>query len=296
MRKFVLLCFTLACCFLIHSAGVEAEDLYAIFLDVGDGDCILLESDGEFMLIDTGRAGAWSHVREILEQEGADTLKYMVLTHPHDDHIGCAARITDAYTVNTVILPPIEYGTAAYGGMIEAVERNGIDLLFPRVGDTLELGSAEVIVYGPHPVAYSNENDWSIVLLVKYAGRSILFTGDIEARAETDLVAMDDEYPLKADVLKVAHHGSDSSTTRRFVEAVSPKYAVVSCRSNTRWDYPSTDVAMTLAECGVLDILTTEAYGDIEVCIDNDGELTIGPLEDDAVPDAAWTLRMMSWQ
>lgn len=135
------------------------------------------------------------------------------------------------------------------------------------------LGSAKAIVYAPHPVAYRNENDWSIVLMVRCGDRAILMTGDIEDAAEADLVAYNEQLPLKADILKVPHHGSDTSSSVAFIQAVAPSYTIVSCASDASRDYPSTNVAMRLHENGVNDIFTTETMGDILVTINDANEM-----------------------
>lgn len=103
----------------------------------------------------------------------------------------------------------------------------------------------------------------------------MLLTGDIETEAENDLVANNDVLPLKADILKVAHHGSDTSSTYHFVEAVSPQYAVVSCSSKGDRTYPHVETAMTLFDCGVEDVFTTEVCGDIATQIQDDGTIQI---------------------
>lgn len=148
---------------------------------------------------------------------------------------------------------------------------------YPYVGDRYMLGDAEITVYGPHPVAYTNPNDWSIVLMIEYAGRRILLTGDIEAEAEYDLLAYSDLYTLDADVLKEAHHGSNTSSTYDFVDAVSPQYAIISCASDADTEYPHVETAMTLYDCGVEDVFLTSTSGNITVLISPFGELNILP-------------------
>lgn len=255
--------------------GAFAGGLEAVFLDVGTADCALFVSDGEAMMIDTGFTNAdWEHVQEVLASNGVNTLKYLVLTHPHADHIGNAVRVAEKYDVASILLPPVEYDSMMYGSIVAAIDNKGIDKQYPDVGDTFKLGGAEIVVYGPHPVTYRNVNDWSLVLMIWCAGRSILMTGDIEAEAESDLLWYNDIYPVAADVIKVAHHGSDTSSTFAFIQAVSPTYAIVSCGSKGNRDYPHVETAMTLYDCGVMDILTTEKAGDIYLIIGADGEIS----------------------
>lgn len=270
----------------LFQSAAFAERLEAVFLDVGMADCALFVCDGEAMMIDTGAASAnWEHIRQTMSALGIDALRYLVLTHPHFDHTGNAARAIEQFDVGHVLMPSVEYDTQMYGSIIAAIDDKRLDKIYPQVGEMFTLGSAEVIVYGPHPVAYRNENNWSVVLMVRYAGRSVLMTGDIEAEAERDLLSFDDEFPLAADVLKVAHHGSATSSTFDFIEAVSPTYAVVSCSSSASREYPHVETAMTLYDCGVQDVLTTEKLGDIYLSIGESGALSIGAA--DRLEDAA---------
>lgn len=156
-----------------------------------------------------------------------------------------------------------------------AIEEHGIERVYPEVGNVIQLGDSSVTVYSPHSVAYPEANDWSIVLMVEYAGRKVLLTGDAEAPAEADMLAYDDVLPLKADVLKVAHHGSDTSSAFDFIAAVAPQYAVVSCDSEEDRDYPSVVTAMTLFDCGVSDVLTTEKHGDVRITVSAAGEVGV---------------------
>ncbi len=231
----------------------------------------MLQCNGEVMLIDAGLAGKWTHIRDVLDTEMVEELKYLVITHPHADHIGAASNVIGTFAVSEMLLPPIESATIAYNKMIKAAQEKDITLVYPDVGDVYALGDATLTVYGPHPVAYSNANNWSIVLMVKYGEHSALFAGDAEFAAELDMMAYSDVLPLKADVLKVAHHGSDTSSNYDFLTEVCPTIAVVSCGETDR--YPSTDVAMTLMDVGVTKLMTTKAHGDIEVVFSDEVEI-----------------------
>ena len=251
------------CACLVFGTAIAEDGLKITFLNVGQGDCALLQCGGEAMLIDTGLAGAWTHIRDVLDTAQVEALKYLVITHPHTDHVGAAAEVIDTFVVSEMLLPPIESATIAYDKMIAAAQEKDIPLVYPEVGEVYTLGGATLTVYGPHPVAYSNANNWSVILMVEYGEHSALFTGDAEFAAEMDMLAYNDVLPLKADVLKVAHHGSDTSSNYDFLAEVRPDIAVVSCGETDK--YPSTDVAMTLMDVGVTELLTTKAHGDIEV-------------------------------
>lgn len=251
-----------------------AEGLYFKMLDVGMAECMIITVDGETMVVDTAYVKNGDAILKALNNMHVDSIKYLVLSHPHADHIGGTRRIIENFQVHTAILPPIEYDTDIFDRTIQALHQNGTELIYPYPGDTFQLGEATIIVYGPHPVAYEDENNWSIVLMVEYAGRRILLTGDAEAEAEYDMLAYSDWFPLKADVLKVGHHGSNTSSTYEFVKAVSPEYAIISCGEGNI-DYPHVETALTLVDCGVSNLLTTKMQGDISIRIYENGFYTV---------------------
>jgi len=265
----------LYCILAILSSTGCADSLQMTMVDVGSAECIIIECNEEAMIVDAGYANTWADIRDAVENMDIQSLKYFVITHPHADHIGSATRIIEQYNPEIALLPPIEYNTKAYDQVLLSLSESNVVVEYPYVGDVYPLGQAIITIYGPHPVAYENPNDWSIVMMLKYADRRILLTGDIEAEVEGDLLAYDDIYPLDADILKVAHHGSNSSTIYSFAQTVSPEYALVSCASDEDHNYPHIETAMTLYDCGVSDIYTTEKCGNIFVTIDSDGILSI---------------------
>ena len=258
-----------------QTAFASCSGLLLTMVDVGTAESIIIAVDDEAMVVDAGYAKSWDAIDHTIQGMGVEAINYFVITHSHADHIGSAAKIIENYDVQTVLLPPITYESAAYGHFEEVLVSSGIPVEYPYVGDQYILGNAQITIYGPHPVAYSNPNDWSIVLMVEYAGRRILLTGDIEAEAEYDLLAYSDLYPLDADVLKVAHHGSNTSSTYDFVSAVSPQYAIISCASDADTEYPHVETAMTLYDCGIEDVFLTSTSGNITVLISPTGELSI---------------------
>lgn len=256
---------------LISGTGAALE---AVIVDVGAADCAILTCGDACMMIDTGYAKTWPHVEEVLDNLEVEEIDVLVTTHPHADHIGAVEEALASIEIQSVMMPPIEHSTATFEDMMMAIRAADIPVTYPEVGDDFQLGEATVQVLGPHPVAYQSINDWSIVLRVSYAGRSMLFCGDIEAEAEGDLIAFSDTYPLEADILRVAHHGSATSTTAAFVEAVRPEYAIISCDASEDKKYPEIEVATMLYEHGA-EIYTTEVCGDIWIDIKEDGGIEI---------------------
>lgn len=259
----------------LAAASVGAQGLFLRMVDVGMAECIVVSADDQVMMVDTAYAKNGEAVRRALEAMNVRGIQYLVLTHPHADHIGGAQKIIADYPVACAVMPPIEHSTKTFNDTIRLLKEKNTALLYPQVGDTFMLGGAKVTVYGPHPVAYSSLNDYSIVLMLEYAGRRVLLTGDIEESAERDLLAFDDVLPLRADVLKVAHHGAQTSSLYAFVQAVSPAYALISCNSDESDLYPHVETAMTLVECGAEQLLTTEMCGDIQLYISPDGQILV---------------------
>ena len=272
MRLFYLLFVFIG---ILFSTSACSESLEMRMLDVGMAECIIIRAGDKAMVVDTAYAKNARIVRLALEDMGIEEIDYLVLTHPHADHIGGTVELLAHTRMKKALLPPIEYASETYAKTINALDECDVERVYPEVGDIYYLGDAQITILGPHPVAYAEENNWSIILMIEYAGRRILLTGDMEAEAEMDLLLYSDVYPLKADVLKVAHHGSNTSSVFAFIEAVSPEHALISCDSNEDSSYPHVDTALALVDCGVEMIWTTEVYGNISVLIDSLGRMDV---------------------
>ena len=256
-----------------------ADGVQVHFLDVGQADAILIleESGGirRTMMIDTGDRKTARQVTAYVRARGVEQLEWLVLTHPHADHIGGAAYLMESLPVGSCLLPSIETNTATYGRVAERLEEFAISRVYPNPGDRFSLGSAAFTVMAPHPVAYPVANDWSIVLMMEAAGRRVLFTGDAQVRSEEDMLAFSKQLPLGADVLKVGHHGSDSSSSYGFIQAVSPEIAVVSCGRDEQREYPMEDVWQNLLDAGVARVYLTRMQGTVVLDIRPDGEMRV---------------------
>ena len=236
--------------------GVALADLSVHFLDVGQGDAALVICDGEAMLIDGGPGSASQFIYTWLRQE-TDMLSVMIATHPHDDHIGGLAAALNSVPVDVIYSPVTSWDSKAWQSLERYASAQGTPIVVPNEGDTFALGSAEVTILHCWPEAWT-ENDMSIVLRVDYGTTSFLFTGDAEEMSE--YMMLTDNVPLKADVLKVAHHGSRYSSTPEFIQAVSPLWAVISCGAGNSYGHPHEE---TLAALGSAQILRTDQLGTI---------------------------------
>ena len=201
------------------------------FIDVGQALSVLVECDGQFMLYDGGNVDDGSLVVSYLQKQGVEELQYVFCSHAHEDHVGGLAAALAYFPANHVYSPVTEASTKCFRDFVKYTQQQGLQVEVPAVGTTWPLGSASVTMLGP-VAQYSDTNDTSIVLRIDYGSTSFLLTGEMEKTAESDLVASGAN--LKADVLQVGHHGSSTSTSYLFLNAVLPEMGVISCGVNNK--------------------------------------------------------------
>ena len=229
--------------------ALSIDELSVHFIDIGQGDAILIMSPGGTMLIDggpvtprDGRTGIVDYIRA----QGIRRLDYVVATHPHLDHIGALPAVLNAFDVGRVIMPDVVHTTLAFERLLDAIEANGL-APFAAVGPGNEwsegtefsMGDARFTIIGPTDQFQGSRslNDWSIVLHLQYGRTSFLFTGDVEREGEAAIVAAGRR--IRADVLQAPHHGSRSSSTEAFIDAVAPAFVAISVGEyNTYGTYP----------------------------------------------------------
>lgn len=235
------------------------EGMTLTVLEVGKADCLVLQCDGESMIIDGGNEGDEDYILEHLEDMGIEGFRYLVNTHPHEDHLGSLDAVVLAYPVEQAYLSPREHTTKSYENLLGALEEKNVPTSVPSPGDTFALGGAQITVLSPDPDAdYDEINDWSLVLLAEYGDVRYLLMGDAETPVETDL--LESGADLSADVLKVGHHGSSTSSKRDFLQAVSPDYAVITCDYTESAGAPHDEVAARLEELEI-PVLRTDLSG-----------------------------------
>lgn len=229
----------------ILTAGQGQLTIY--FLDVGQADSILLTNGGEAMLIDAGSNAAGQKVVASLREKGVNRLKYAVGTHPHEDHIGGLDDVMNSYPVDEVLMPNVVTTTKTFSDVLDAIETNHVPLATPHAGDTYRLGDANIVVM--NTLKSKDLNNASLVLQVAHGDNRFLLTGDAEAKSEADMLASGKD--LGSNVLKVGHHGSNTSTTEAFLNAVSPTDAVISCGLNNKYGHPHEQILSRLANVRV---------------------------------------------
>lgn len=252
---------------------VEAPDIpkgsnfQVHFIDVGQADSILIVCDGKAMLIDGGNDADGNTVIDYLHQQGVNALELVVATHCHEDHLGGLDHVLNAIPAAEVWYPEYRHGSANEKKFLQAAEKQGLKPYQPKHGTTYTLGSAVCQVLGPITLDKEEPNNHSIVLKVVYGQTSFLFTGDMEFDAES--AVLDAGYDIKCDVLKVAHHGSNSSTKYRWLRAADPTYAVIPVGAGNEYGHP-TDACLSILEDAEVTVYRTDLLGHI-VCV-SDGK------------------------
>lgn len=240
------------------------------FIDVGQGDAALIRTEEGNVLIDAGTNASEEALIAYLKAEGVKELAYAVFTHPHEDHIGGADAVLEYCDVEKVILPDATATTKVFERMMDAIEAEGADLIMAKPEATYRVGDLKLTVLAPIGKDYKDVNNESVVLRAAFGDTSVLFTGDAEDVSEQEMLQRyGGGKPLDCDLLKVGHHGSDSSTTEAFLKAVSPKYAVISCGEGNDYGHPKQSILQRLEAEGVT-YWRTDLEGSIVVV--SDGE------------------------
>ena len=248
------------------------------FIDVGQGDATLIVCGSESMLIDAGDSDKGTLIQNYLQKNGIEKLDYLILTHPDSDHIGGAPVIITKFEVDQVFVSNFEKDNDTYRKLIQALDYKNLTAQTPEVGDIFMLGSAECTVLAPVRT-YDEPNNASIALLIRNGENSFLFTGDAESIAEEDILRAGID--IKADVYKAGHHGSKTSSTQTFLDAVSPDYAVISCEEGNSYGHPHAQTLNALRAMGVL-VYRTDEQGSLIVTSDGSS------LTWNAAPSETW--------
>ena len=231
-------------------------------LDVGKADAILIECNGHIALLDAGTDAHGETVVDYMSRHNMKSLDYAIVSHPDKDHLGGMAQVLSEVDATSFVRSP--YFGEKYETFLREMEGKTVRDRVVLPGDILPLGDAVLRIMGPLE-QYEDTNNGSLVIRLEYQGFTALFCGDIEKEAERDLVDANSEL-LSADLLKVPHHGSKSSCTKRFLRAVSPQLAVVSVGQDSS-KLPSEDTLQRLDDfCE--DVYRTDTDGTVIFAFD----------------------------
>ncbi|MBD5521164.1 MAG: MBL fold metallo-hydrolase [Lachnospiraceae bacterium] len=236
--------------------AADPDKMEVHFIDVGQGDATLIKCGEHAMLIDAGDDSKGTAVQNYLKKQNVDKLDYLVLTHPDADHIGGAPTIITKFEIKKVFVSNYEKDNKSYQKLIQALDDKDVNYLTPRVGWRYYLGTALITILAPNK-EYNNPNDASVSLVIKNGDNKFIFSGDAGEDAEKDI--LDNDIDISADVYHVAHHGSKTSTSKDFLKAINPDYAVISCAEGNSYGHPHAETLNTLRTNGVKVYRTDEA-------------------------------------
>ena len=246
--------------------NISACELRVHYIDVGQGDCIFAElPGGRSMLIDAGTNDSVATVCDYIDAIGEDTLDYVIATHPHADHIGGMDGVLDEFDVGTFYMPDVQSNTRTFESMLDSLETSDAKVIKAEAGVVVcEEDNLKIQLIAPTEDYYDEINDYSAVVKLTYGETDFLFMGDAEKYAENKITA-----DVSADVLKVGHHGSDTSSGEKFLKRVNPSCAVISAGRDNDYGHPHREVIDRLNKRNIK-IFRTDLLG--TVVIGSDGE------------------------
>ena len=234
------------------------------FLDVGQGDSIFIEiNNSKTMLIDASTSFYGNFIIDYINSLGYDRIDYLIATHPHADHIGSMQDIVLEYDIGDIYMPKVSTNTKTYENLLTAIDDKNLTIKKAYKGvKIIDEDELDVSILSPTKDEYDNLNNYSAVLKLTYKNVSYLFMGDSEEEVEENI--LDD---VKADVIKIAHHGSNSSSSLEFLKKVSPTYAVISVGEDNSYNHPHKEVLDRLEEIGST-VYRTDLDGNIIISTD----------------------------
>lgn len=227
------------------------------YINVGQGDSILVQQGDKNMLIDAGTNASTSSLISYLRSQNIKKIDYLVLTHPHEDHIGGADAVIKTFEIGSIYMPKVTANTATFRDVVKAMNAKGLKALQPVIGTNYNLGQAACEILGPVTTVNGDLNTYSIVIKVTFGNNKFLFTGDAQASNEQDMI--NKGFDLSADVLKLGHHGSHTSTSQNFLNKVNPKYAIISCGVDNDYGHPHKETMDRLKRKNVIVYRTDES-------------------------------------
>ena len=239
-----------------------AEDKLVVdYIDVGQADSILLRNKDKTMLIDAGTNEQGKNVVSFLKEEGISKIDYLIGTHPHEDHIGGLDDVINNFDIGKIYMPKRETTTKTFKDVLSAIKNKNLTITQPKKGEIIDLGQAKCEFMTEPIIDDDNINLSSLILRVEFGNNSFLFMGDAEKQNEKTIT-----WP-KTDVLKVGHHGSDTSSSKEFLEQVNPKYSIIMVGEGNTYKLPKQPIIDRIEKQGSK-IYRTDKNGNIKIITD----------------------------
>lgn len=245
----------------IKEKFIAEDKLIVDYIDVGQADSILLRNKDKTMLIDAGTNEEGKNVVNFLKEEGISKIDYLIGTHPHEDHIGGLDDVINNFDIGKIYMPKRETTTKTFKDVLSAIKNKNLKITQPQKGEIIDLGQAKCEFMTEPIIDDDNINLSSLTLRVEFGNNSFLFMGDAEKQNEKTIT-----WP-KTDVLKVGHHGSDTSSSKEFLEQVNPKYSIIMVGEKNTYKLPKQPIIDRIEKIGS-EIYRTDKNGNIQIISD----------------------------
>lgn len=263
--------FTLAGCSSISNAPSDTKKTEATvktpsgtlsvqYIDVGQGNSVLLQTDGHSMLIDGGDRSHSSKVVSYLKKQGIETLDYVIATHYDADHLSGLVGVLNQFSIETVFDPDYKTDTKIFASYIKMKQEKNIKSIHPTPGEQYTLGDGTFTILAPNSSHYSDVNDYSIAILFQYGKNKFIFAGD--AGIESEYEILENGIDVSCDVYLASHHGSQTATSEGFLKAMSPSCAVISVGKDNSYGHPHKEIIQQFKETSI-PVYRTDQLGTI---------------------------------
>lgn len=246
---------------------VDGAKLKVHYIDVGQGDSEFLElPNGQTMLIDAGNPENGSDIVSYIKGLGHSKIDYLIATHPHSDHIGGMTTVVNSLDIGKIYMPKVAQTTKVYENLLTSISSKGLKVNTAKSGiNLLKAGKINIDMIAPCASSYQDLNQYSAVIMITYGDNRFLFMGDAGNVSEAQITAN-----VKADVIKVGHHGSNTASSESFLKKVSPKYAVIEVGKGNSYGHPTSATLTKLQNIGA-QIYRTDKDGTIVFTSDGKG-------------------------